>query len=134
MCRRPQYARSLIASAPPSNPTSYSVQNWNLKHTSIKPTFVNDAHRRNQTVFGWTVNDQAAMRDLAKTGANGIVTDYPKRCVSISTSGSLSDDMEFEWPSGFDGMPIDEDIEDDRDILYGLDRDDYHYEDLNWDI
>ena len=38
---------------------------------------INAAHRHNIAVHYWTINDEKTMRELAKKGADGIITDRP---------------------------------------------------------
>lgn len=42
-----------------------------------RPGLIRAAHRRNQAVHYWTINDPAEMRRLIALGADGIITDRP---------------------------------------------------------
>lgn len=56
-------------------PTSETAAGISLKLD--KPTYINQAHRRNISVQYWTINDQATMERLIKLGADVIMTDDP---------------------------------------------------------
>lgn len=50
---------------------------WELDHQA----FINYLHQRSIQVFYWTVNDPAVMRELARKGADGMITDNPELAV-----------------------------------------------------
>lgn len=47
---------------------------------------VNAAHKHNQAVHYWTINDEEEMRHLIDIGADGIMTDYPHRLQDVYTA------------------------------------------------
>jgi glycerophosphoryl diester phosphodiesterase len=47
---------------------------------------VNAAHRHNLAVHYWTINDEEEMRQLIDIGADGIMTDYPRRLQAVYNS------------------------------------------------
>jgi glycerophosphoryl diester phosphodiesterase len=49
----------------------------------VTPAFVKAAHGRNLNVSVWTVNAEVEMRQLIRTGVNGIITDYPDRLALV---------------------------------------------------
>ena len=53
-----------------------------LHHTLCSPACVAAAHRRDVTVFAWTVNDPELVLRLASWGVDAIVSDDPKRALA----------------------------------------------------
>ena len=51
--------------------------------------FVNRAHQAGLRVIPWTINDADAMRAQIDAGADGIITDYPKRLRSVMAERGL---------------------------------------------
>lgn len=49
----------------------------------ITPRFIKQAHRDGFRIDAWTINEEAPMRYLMSLGVDGIITDYPKRLVSV---------------------------------------------------
>jgi glycerophosphoryl diester phosphodiesterase len=47
---------------------------------------VNAAHKHNQAVHYWTINEEVEMRHLIDIGADGIMTDYPHRLQDVYTA------------------------------------------------
>jgi glycerophosphoryl diester phosphodiesterase len=47
------------------------------------PRLIERAHRLGVKVHYWTINDEATMRRLIDLGADGIITDYPDRAVTV---------------------------------------------------
>ena len=43
----------------------------------ITPRFVEAAHRHGVQIHVWTIDDPAEMEELAATGVDGIMTDFP---------------------------------------------------------
>ena len=50
---------------------------WSPYHRDLTPEALAEAHALGIEVHVWTVNDPTQMRDLAKMGVDGIITDYP---------------------------------------------------------
>ena len=48
-----------------------------LKLSAATKSFVNQAHKRNQTIAFWTINNADDMRTLIEIGADIITTDNP---------------------------------------------------------
>ena len=46
-------------------------------------SFVNKAHKHNIAVHYWTINDMDEMRRLVEIGADGIMTDYPHKLLTV---------------------------------------------------
>lgn len=46
-------------------------------HATLTPPLVEEMRRRGIAVWGWTVDEEIAMRDLAMMGVQGIITNYP---------------------------------------------------------
>lgn len=54
--------------------------------SGMKLTFSNlikSAQRRNMSVYYWTVNEEAEMRELIEKRVDGIITDYPDRLAKV---------------------------------------------------
>ncbi len=49
----------------------------------ITPSLVEKAHHAGLQVVAWTINEPEQMRRLIAAGADGIMTDYPDRLVSV---------------------------------------------------
>lgn len=55
---------------------AYSVHPlWMLADATV----VGTAHERGLRVYVWTVNESATMRELLRTGVDGVISDYPDR-------------------------------------------------------
>lgn len=48
-------------------------------HLLVDPALVSEAHRRRLRVNTWTVNEVDRMRELARMGVDGIISDFPER-------------------------------------------------------
>ena len=68
---------SLFKSEYPCIQTSMISKAGPLKINCATKRFVNAAHKRNQAVVYWTINDEADMRKLIDLGADIITTDAP---------------------------------------------------------
>ena len=79
----PRVPRSIIQSAAPPNPSNWNVRNFNTNYGTVDQDFVDAAHANNQTVYSWTVNTEAVMRQMLNAGVDGVVTDYPDVFVNV---------------------------------------------------
>jgi glycerophosphoryl diester phosphodiesterase len=59
---------------------------WSPFWRNATPARVAEAHRLGLTVLPWTVDDEAAMRELVAHGVDGIITDYPDRLQRVLRS------------------------------------------------
>ncbi|MDO4557708.1 MAG: glycerophosphodiester phosphodiesterase family protein [Planctomycetia bacterium] len=57
-----------------------------IAHTLVTEEFVRIMHERGYTVWCWTVNDPARMRQLLEWGVDSITTDCPDRLVEVRAS------------------------------------------------
>ncbi len=46
--------------------------------------YIDAAHRADKTAHVWTVNSEARLREVSRTGVDGIITDYPVRAREIA--------------------------------------------------
>ncbi|WP_046468405.1 glycerophosphodiester phosphodiesterase [Allosalinactinospora lopnorensis] len=51
----------------------------NPHHLQVTAPYVRHAHARGLAMFGWTANNEHAIRRLVRDGVDGIITDYPDR-------------------------------------------------------
>ncbi|CAM4001794.1 glycerophosphodiester phosphodiesterase family protein [Nocardiopsis gilva] len=51
----------------------------NPHHLRVTAPYVRHAHAQGLTLFGWTVNNDHAIRRMIRDGVDGIITDYPDR-------------------------------------------------------
>lgn len=59
-----------------------------LSSKIITPRIVEESHQRGISVWAWTVDDEAEMKELAEMGVDGITSNYPQRLNSVlSTLG-----------------------------------------------
>ncbi len=58
-----------------------TYESWRL----VTPEIVAYAHRAGVEVHVWTVNDRREMRAMLDLGVDGIITDFPKRLLSVLT-------------------------------------------------
>jgi glycerophosphoryl diester phosphodiesterase len=49
----------------------------------VSKEFIETAHRLNLKVHVWTINETAEMQRLLEMGADGIMTDYPDRLLTL---------------------------------------------------
>lgn len=81
------FVMSLPPGAPPFTPRGEALQippmheSWKL----ATPEIVGAAHRLGLEVHFWTVNEEAAMREMMALGVDGIITDFPARLLSLLT-------------------------------------------------
>lgn len=54
-----------------------------IQWSIITEEFVKKAHDDNLPVHAWTINDEPQMKRLKDLGVDGIITDYPRRLLSI---------------------------------------------------
>lgn len=54
-----------------------------IQWSIITEEFVKKAHDDNLPVHAWTINDEQEMKRVKDLGVDGIITDYPKRLLSI---------------------------------------------------
>ena len=59
-------------------PYGLTPKDKNFKLVADKD-FIAKAHKAGLTVVPWTINDEDAMREQMKAGADGIITDYPTK-------------------------------------------------------
>lgn len=59
-----------------------SYESWQL----VTPESVDFAHRIGLEVHVWTVNEEAAMRELLDMGVDGLISDYPRRLLDVIRS------------------------------------------------
>ena len=57
------------------------AEGYNLTTNNI----IQSAKKRNMSVYYWTINDEATMRELIEKGVDGIMTDYPDRLHKVLT-------------------------------------------------
>lgn len=53
-------------------PTIYSPH-----YSLVTPALIERCHRRNVKIIPWTVDDEAALKELVRLGADGVITDDP---------------------------------------------------------
>lgn len=51
----------------------------NVWHGGLTPPFFEETRKRGVTVWTWTVDQEAVMRDVIQMGVQGIITNYPDR-------------------------------------------------------
>lgn len=54
----------------------------------INPTLVEDAHKRNATVWVYTVNEMRDFAELSAMGVDGVFTDFPDRLLTFNQQHS----------------------------------------------
>ncbi|MBC9823303.1 glycerophosphodiester phosphodiesterase family protein [Terrabacter sp. MAHUQ-38] len=58
------------------------------EHVLVDAALVDRAHALGLSVLPWTVNDPKRMVELAETGVDGIVSDYPDRALAVLAPGA----------------------------------------------
>ncbi len=51
----------------------------NVWHAALTPPFFEEMRKRGVTVWTWTVDEQAVLRDVIQMGVQGIISNYPDR-------------------------------------------------------
>ncbi len=57
------------------------VESFNILYKHATKQFVDQAHKHHKKVMVWTVNDQKEIDKMKKLGVDGIISDFPDRCM-----------------------------------------------------
>ncbi len=79
------------------NSAEYNIQQLGFKpdiysphYQKVTPSLVNYLHDQNIKVIPWTVNSEAAMRNLINMGVDGIISDYPNVLARVVRQGDMA--------------------------------------------
>ncbi len=61
----------------PSNADSLQLPTKSEGYDLTTQNIIQSAKKRNMSIYYWTINDEATMRELIDKGVDGIITDYP---------------------------------------------------------
>lgn len=70
----------------------------NVWHGALTPPFFEEMRKRGVTVWTWTVDEEAVMRDVIQMGVQGVTTNYPDRLNGVL--GALEQEGAILVPMG----------------------------------
>jgi glycerophosphoryl diester phosphodiesterase len=85
---RPDWKVGLLASVAIGDITRLEADFFAINATFANRAFIKHAHKQNQKVLVWTVNDPISMSAMMSKGADGIITDKPALAATVRNERS----------------------------------------------